>query len=128
MKKFFATLLTVTALLSPTAFSTQEALAAAPYKDSVTLTTGLPSISTVRVKNNGVLAYNVVNTGFQKVSFQIFDNGEPLFPERRYLDPGKRDATSLGGVSPNREYSLRIYCESSTGKGCTAGASLNGNP
>ncbi|MFT9817315.1 hypothetical protein [Lysinibacillus sp. NPDC056185] len=126
MKKLLATLLTATALLSPTAFDNQKALAAAPYQDSVTLTTSLPSISTVRVKNNGLLKYNVVNTGREKVSFRIFENGEPL-AGYIYLDPGERNSATLGGVSSSKEYSLRVYCESSSGKGCTAGASLNGN-
>lgn len=126
MKKVFSVFFALIIMFSLNIFEDSK-VAAATYTDSVTLTTSLSSISTSRVSSTGLLKYNVVNTGWYSVKFRIFKDGIALSSNYIYLSPGESTLSTLS-VPSTSQYSLRVYCASSTGTGCTAGASINGNP
>lgn len=126
MKKILTLVLAITLMVPIFGFNKNSVYAASTTSDSITLTTGLTSKSTVRVStSNGLLEYLVMNTGRYKVSFRIFIDG--VGTGKIYLAPGESLHGNLHGTLKN-EFSLRVYCESglSSGTGCSAAAGIEG--
>lgn len=118
MKKFSCLLFVI--ILTVFSFGDKAVFAAGFENETVGLSSSNTSASTSRITvlSNEIVSYNVVNTGSQKVSFRIFKNG---YAQTLYLliPPGGSWKNSISAPQGS-EYSLRIYCESSSGTGCEA--------
>lgn len=123
MKKFLSIIFALTLTLGIFGSFDNEAEAATTLKSTATnLTTSQTSKSTVRVIANQHLTSNVYNAGQYKVTYRIFKNG---VAQTGYISvaPGARGNNKVYGGG---EYSLRMYCGSSSGTGCSASAGLVG--
>ncbi|MDE4086902.1 hypothetical protein PO902_17785 (plasmid) [Planococcus maritimus] len=118
MKKGFSVMFALLLTLGMFSTFTDEVSAAGT---TVTLQTNQTSASTVRVNVNQHLTMNVYNSGSQRVSYRVFKNG---VAQTGYLSvsPGARIYNKV--AKGDGAYSLRIYCESSSGTGCKAGAGI----
>lgn len=118
MKKVISFLLVFVLTVVSFGFVNNEASAAAMDNSTASLTTGLTSAPTGRVIGNTIGHRNVVNTGSYNVSFRIFKNGVAITGYTT-VSPGASNGTNFSTTS-GAGYSLRIYCESSSGTGCKA--------
>lgn len=101
-----------------------EASAAVP-STSVNLLANETSKSTVRVDARQHITFDVVNTGKYNISYRVFKNGVAV-TGNKFVSPGQRiHDQEFSGGSP-AQFSIRMYCESSSGTGCTAGTGIVG--
>ena len=123
MKKFFSIVFALTLTLGIFGSVGNEAEAATTLKSTATnLTTSQTSASTVRVIANQHLSSSVYNAGKYRVTYRIFKNG---VAQTGYISvaPGVRGNNKVYGSG---EYSLRMYCGSSSGTGCSASGGIVG--
>jgi len=118
MKKVFSYLLVLVLTVVSFGFVNEEASAAANDYSPFSLTTSQTSATTERVTANSMGRWNVVNTGNYNVSFRVFKNGTAVTGYQT-VNPGVTNNTAFA-TTPGAEYSLRVYCNSSSGTGCTA--------
>ncbi|WP_445479552.1 hypothetical protein ACULLL_04260 [Lysinibacillus irui] len=125
MRKYFmgmvALLLTIVSISS----FYPSASAASGYSSSVTLYSYQTSATTERVNTVGTVQTNVVNTGIYNVSYRVFREGVAV-TDYVTVAPGKSSGNPTISPTQNAEYSLRIYCNSPTGTGCTANGAIIG--
>lgn len=122
MKKLFSVLLLLVLVVTSFGLANGEASAAASTNRVVGLSSSETSDSTTRLEGNTIGSWSVVNTGNHNVSFRIFKNGSPVVG---YITvaPGVRNSSNFN-TTPGAQYSLRIYCNSSSGTGCGASGVL----
>ena len=120
MKKILSILFALSMVL---AFNSEAS--AAVVSDNASLTTSETSKSTVRVDARQHATYSVVNTGKYNISYRVFKNGTAV-TGYKYVSPGQRSSgQELSGGSP-AQFSVRMYCESSSGTGCTGASGITG--
>lgn len=122
MKKFLSVLLLLVLVVTSFGLANGEASAATSTNRVVTLSSGETSDSTTRLVANNVGSWSVVNTGNYNVSFRVFKNGSPVTGYAT-VAPGVRNTTNFN-TTAGAQYSLRIYCNSSSGTGCGAAGVL----
>lgn len=120
MKKIFSVLLVIVLTVVSFGFANGEASAATSTSRSVSLTSSEPTDSTTRLVANSVGSWSVVNTGNYNISFRVFKNGVAIGSGAyTTVAPGARNTTNFS-TTAGAEYSLRLYCNSSSGTGCSA--------
>ncbi|WP_152419676.1 hypothetical protein [Bhargavaea cecembensis] len=92
---------------------------------SATLYASETSKSTIRIDARQHATYNVANTGKYSISYRVFKNGVAV-TGYKFVSPGQRASGKqlTGGTSA--QYSVRMYCESSSGTGCTGNSGIVG--
>lgn len=119
MKRMFSVFF-VLALAITFTFSNEASAAST----SATLYTNETSKSTSRVAANQWADFSIVNTGKQNISYRIFKNGVAV-TNHVYVNPGQRASTRQMAGGSRQEYSLRTYCQSSSGTGCAANFAIS---
>ncbi|QTD42442.1 hypothetical protein [Sporosarcina sp. Te-1] len=120
MKKILPILFALTMALAFNA----EVSAAAP-SDYASLGTFDTTVTTGRVDAKQHVTYSVVNTGKYNISYRVFKNGVAV-TGKIFVSPGETThGKEISGSSP-AQFSVRLYCESTTGVGCNGGTGVTG--
>lgn len=92
---------------------------------SASLLANETSKSTARVDAKQHITFDVVNTGKYNISYRVFKNGVAV-TGNKFVSPGQRiNGQEFSGGSP-AQFSVRMYCESSSGTGCTGATGVVG--
>lgn len=110
------------ALAMVLAFNTE---AYAAKSASATLYSSETSKSTIRVDARQHATYDVVNTGRYNISYRVFKNGVAV-TGYIFVSPGKRSSGKQYTGGSDAQYSVRMYCQSSSGTGCTGSSGIVG--
>lgn len=118
MKKILVGLVLVLTFLS-FGLASDEVSASKLGNRVVNLTEGQTSNSTSRITTSigNVIRFSGSNSGKYNISYRIFENGVAITGYQT-VRPGVVENLYTRTVKKNAEYSMRLYCNSSSGTGC----------